>query len=305
VQRLHLVGFTSELDGLIFSAKDGARSGGYVVALDSELLDAIRDVLERRDRHRAPAPTTPSFPSPRPAQGSALSPREIQARLRAGRRIEDVALEAGVDDDWVRRFATPVFAERAHVAGRAQAAVLELEGLGLSSESLGRAVAANVADHGEPLTPGELSDGWDAYQLRETAWVVEFRAPLRPAEDTARWGFDTRGARLTALNPRAAELGWVGPDGRGAAVLAPADHRLDAPADHPLDSPAEGNGAHPALPAAPAEQLPLEVGPRPARRVRAAAKAGDAPAPAARRSGSGVRRARGRNGPGGRAAGED
>jgi hypothetical protein len=318
VQRLHLVGFTSELDGLIFSAKDGARSGGYVVALDSELLEAIRDVLERRDRHRSPVPA-PSFGAARPVEGSALSPREIQARLRAGRRVDEVALEAGVDDEWVRRFATPVFAERAHVAGRAQDAVLELDELGPSSESLGRAVAANVAAWGAALTPGELADGWDAYQLRETAWVVEFRAPLHAPDDAARWGFDTRTGRLTAMDERAAELGWVG-DGRpapdaptsaDAAGKVAAEHV--APGEHPA---AARNGARPsgapararpapaavvdaAAPTEPDEpngQLRLETAARPAARRRQASSAGSGQGQGARRTGARARRAPARDG---------
>lgn len=306
MRRLHLVGFTSELDGLILSAKDGARSGGYVVALDSELLDAIREVLERRDRSRSPAAAAPLGP-PRSPQGSSLSPREIQARLRAGRRIEDVAMEAGVDDEWVRRFATPVLAERAHVAARAQAAVLEVEGRGLSTESLGGSVAANLADLGEPLTPGELSEGWDAYQLRETSWVVEFRAPLRTREQAARWGFDTRTARLTVLNPAAAELGWVGAGGRDAVALpqpvvaapAPVDDTNDARDEAADEAPGEGgNGAAPV--AQVAEQLRLEPSPRP-RRAGAGSRGSATPA-AARRSGRG--RGSAANGAGGRSAEE-
>jgi len=275
VQRLHLVGFTSELDGLIFSTKNGARSGGYVVALDSELLDAIREVLERRDRHRAPGPPS-SFPAARPVQGSSLSPREIQARLRAGRRIEDVAMEAGMDDGWVRRFATPVFAERAHVAGRAQAAVLDAEGTGPSAESLGRSIAANLADRGVAVTAGELDDCWDAYQLRETAWVVEFRAPVHGPDEVARWGFDTRTAQLTALNDAAAELGWVGPDGaprRGPAREVP-----------PVDAGTDGDGR--AVPP-PAEQLSLD---QPGRGPRRAATRARRPAEP---NGTGRRRAPG------------
>lgn len=298
MQRLHLVGFTSELDGLIFSAKTGARSGGYVVALDGELLDAIREVLERRDRSSShPAPAA-SFAPARPAQGSALAPREIQARLRAGRRIEDVAMEAGVDDDWVRRFAAPVLAERAHVAARAHAAVLDVEGRGGSSESLGRSVATNLAAEGAVLTPDELDGGWDAYQLRETQWVVEFRAPLRTRDQAARWGFDVRTGRLTALNERATELGWVGADGPGAASggVAPAsgaggarggggpsgadEHgpgdgsRAAAPAPIPAPEPAA------ARPGAPVE-LPFEpASPRRARRSRATAPDAALPATA-------------------------
>jgi hypothetical protein len=266
VQRLHLVGFTSELDGLIFSAKDGARSGGYVVALDSELLDTIRDVLERRGRHRAPH-AAPAFSPLRPTEGSALSPREIQARLRAGRRIDEVAMEAGVDDEWVRRFAVPVFAERAHVAGRAQAAVLELDGLGPSSESLGRAVAANLADRGQALTPGELADGWDAYQVRETAWMVEFHPPLHPPDDAARWGFDTRTARLTAMNGAASDLGWLGADGRGTGAAGPREEPAPAAGSNGATRPAPSPTAPPPAPAAerprPAATGPSGAGPEP------------------------------------------
>src|SRR5579862_99284 len=251
VQRLHLVGFTSELDGLIFSAKDGARSGGYVVALDSELLDAIRDVLERRDRHRT-APPAPPFAPARTGQGSSLSPRDIQARLRAGRRIEDVAMEAGVDDAWVRRFATPVLAERAHVATRAQAAVLDAEGFGPSAESLGRSVAANLAERGEVMTPDELYAGWDASQLRESTWVVEFHGPSHGGDAVARWGFDTRTAQLTALNAAAIDLGWVGAE--GAPRPAPAGEAL--PAGRAGEAPDGGSSPQ-------AEQLSLDGPPRP------------------------------------------
>lgn len=302
VQRLHLVGFTSELDGLIFSSKDGARSGGYVVALDSELLDAIREVLERRDRHRAPAPTAKpplSFTSPRPpAQGSSLPPRDIQARLRAGRRIEEVALEAGVDDEWVRRFAAPIFAERAHVAARAQAAVLDVDGLGPSSSSLSGSVAANLADRGAPLLRDELEDGWDAYQLQDTSWVVEFRAPALGHGEPARWGFDTRTARLSALNPAGAKLGWVGENGGSASVFDAVEEAKELVAS---------NGAEPlaeAPPAPPAEQLPLgPVAARPSRRVPARPADGNAtPDPEPPRPAARARRAPGRVGAKGRAA---
>ena len=82
-----------------------------MVALDAELLNVIRDVLARRDGQRAapaPAPVasrstalrTGEFPARPGRERSGLAPREIQARLRAGRSIGEVALEAGVDDEW-------------------------------------------------------------------------------------------------------------------------------------------------------------------------------------------------------------
>ena len=45
---------------------------------------------------------------------------EIQTRLRRGRSLKDVAKDAGVEQEWVERFAAPVFAEQAEVISRVQ-----------------------------------------------------------------------------------------------------------------------------------------------------------------------------------------
>ena len=47
---------------------------------------------------------------------SALSPREIQTRLRSGATLAEVAAEAGVDEARLEGFAKPVLAEREHIA---------------------------------------------------------------------------------------------------------------------------------------------------------------------------------------------
>ena len=46
---------------------------------------------------------------------SALSPREIQSRIRSGATVEEVAVEAGVGVDQVEPFAVPVLAELDHI----------------------------------------------------------------------------------------------------------------------------------------------------------------------------------------------
>ena len=53
---------------------------------------------------------------------SALRPRDIQARIRAGESPEEVAAAAQTTVDTIMVFATPVLAERAHVALSAQLA---------------------------------------------------------------------------------------------------------------------------------------------------------------------------------------
>jgi hypothetical protein len=206
VQRLHLVGFTSELDGLIFSAATGARSGGYVVEVDADLLDAIREVLLRREARtgasRTPAPSLTLAPTGRPASG--LTPKEIQARLRAGRTVAEVAFEAGVGEDWVRRLAPPVFAEQAQIVRRALA-THPVSGDGGRAVVLGEAVAANLAARGMVLTNDELVAGWSAHQVRGSSWIVEYRQPGDGA-DPARWAFDSRQGTLEPLDGSAAAL---------------------------------------------------------------------------------------------------
>ncbi|ERK63851.1 PF11268 domain protein, partial [Propionibacterium acidifaciens F0233] len=53
---------------------------------------------------------------------SALTPREIQSRIRAGESPDDVARAAGVPVDGIEGYAAPVLAEREHMAEMAQAA---------------------------------------------------------------------------------------------------------------------------------------------------------------------------------------
>ena len=50
-----------------------------------------------------------------------LRPKEIQARIRAGASVEQVAQMAGVDVGRVERFAHPVLLERARAAELAKA----------------------------------------------------------------------------------------------------------------------------------------------------------------------------------------
>src|SRR6476469_8612360 len=59
---------------------------------------------------------------------SALSPREIQTRIRSGESLEDVAKVAGIPLDRVERFAAPVIAEREYVAAQAMSSSVRRRG---------------------------------------------------------------------------------------------------------------------------------------------------------------------------------
>jgi hypothetical protein len=201
LQKLHLVGLTTDLSGLIFSARKGSKSGGYVVPVDARLLAVIADTLSRRNGD-APAsdidlsdflpddarPDAPPARPPRPT--SALSPREIQARLRAGRTVEEIAKEAGVDVAWVERFAAPILAEQGRVVDRAVGLVYVKPRVGASALPMAAAVRRNLVARGVRLTDDEFNAGWSAYQFEDARWVVRFRYRSRGRAQLAEWELD-------------------------------------------------------------------------------------------------------------------
>src|SRR5436305_12747755 len=52
LRKLHLVGLTTDRDGLIFTARKGSKSGGYIVPLDDSVLEAVADVQRVRNGGR-------------------------------------------------------------------------------------------------------------------------------------------------------------------------------------------------------------------------------------------------------------
>ena len=122
MRKLHVVGFTTDLDGLIFSTRKGSKSGSFVVTIGDELMDKLAEV-ERLRNGDEPGSVPSAGGRTRPDSGgvarvrpqSELTPREIQARLRAGRTIDEVAKEAKCPREWVEKFAPPIVAEQAQV----------------------------------------------------------------------------------------------------------------------------------------------------------------------------------------------
>lgn len=230
MQKLHLVGFTPDFDGLIFSTRKGAKSGGFVVPLDASLVKQIADAERHRD---GPGPGRPDkrLSSPRLVRPeSALSPREMQDRIRAGWSLDEVAAEAGVDHDWVSRFASPVLAEMHRILDRARAATFDKPRVGMSGLPLGAAVRRNVVDRSVRLEDDDPDDGWSAFQLDEEQWVVRFVYRSRGREQAAEWLFDAETGELASRNRLASQLGYVTrPRQRRVAAPAPASSPTRSP----------------------------------------------------------------------------
>lgn len=83
-----------------------------------------------------------------------LSPREIQARVRAGASVDELCSDSGMSQDRVVRYAAPVLAEREHIIGRARRAHLR---------RLSTAAAEPGAESGAESGPIELDDAVNSY----------------------------------------------------------------------------------------------------------------------------------------------
>ncbi len=213
MRKLHLVGLTADRKGLIFTARKGSQTGGYVVPLEDDFLDAIAEAQRRRNGTRAPARRADE---PRVGSGSGsvarrsnLTPREIQARLRAGRSAEAVADEAEVDVEWVERFAVPIFAEQAQVVELARTLIYAKPRGDDSDAPLDEAVAWNLLDRGITLLKDEFAASWGAYQLHDQVWLVRFEYRSKGRPQHAEWEVDVRTGELTARNRLAGELAYV------------------------------------------------------------------------------------------------
>jgi hypothetical protein len=215
LRKLHLVGLTTDRDGLIFTARKGSKSGGFIVPLDDKLLKAIVQAGEPPNGEQRGAAATVGDVEAVPKRlrsESALTPREMQARLRSGRSIEEVAAEAGVDTEWVARFAVPILAEQAQVVELARALVYAKPRLGDSTEPLGASVMQNLSDRGVFLPDDLAHAGWSAFQLHDAIWMVRFRYRARGKDQEAQWEIDVSAGRLRARNRHASDLGYIGPD---------------------------------------------------------------------------------------------
>ncbi|HEX7167573.1 MAG TPA: septation protein SepH [Acidimicrobiales bacterium] len=227
MQQLHLVGFTTDLDHLILSTRKGAKSGSFLVPLDDRLLEVIGDAVRRRNQegsHDGALEVPAELVAPREPtrRTSLLSPREIQARLRSGRTIVQVAKDAAADEEWVEKFAPPVLAERERVVDSARELVYGKPRRGPSAETLGMSVRWNLADRGIRFTDDEFDACWSAFHVAEATWGITFEFVSRGKRQRAEWEVDFHDGELAARNRVASDLAYVEPGRRRRPVsLAP------------------------------------------------------------------------------------
>ncbi|MEU4666543.1 septation protein SepH [Amycolatopsis sp. NPDC023774] len=134
---------------------------------------------------------------------SQMRPREIQARIRAGESVEQVASGAGVSVQRVERFAYPVLLERSRTAELAQSAHPVRED-GPDVQTLGEVIAYAFGVRGHDYSQAR----WDSWRGDDGKWVVVLQWKAGRSDNRAHWSFSpgAHGGTVHALDENAEVL---------------------------------------------------------------------------------------------------
>ena len=132
-----------------------------------------------------------------------LRPKDIQARIRAGATVQELAQTSGMDVSKIERFAHPVILERQRAAELATAAHPVLAE-GPTVETLLETITAALADRG--LSAKDTD--WDAWRNDDGRWTVRMGWQAGLSENVAHFRFTpgAHGGTVTAIDEEASAL---------------------------------------------------------------------------------------------------
>ena len=251
MRELKVVGL--DADGKNIICQGGTPGEQFKLPVDDRLRMALRGDAAALDQPQLDIEIT-----------DMLSPKEIQARIRAGASVEQVATASGSDIVRIRRFAHPVLLERSRASELATAAHPLLAD-GPSVLTLLETVSTALVARG--LNPAKLS--WDAWRNEDGRWTVQLSWQAGRSDNLAHFCFTpgAHGGTVTAMDDPASEL--IDPDYKPplrplapvarlafdepAAATAPAVEEAQAPpasaAEQPATSPASSRRGKPPVPA--------------------------------------------------------
>lgn len=246
MQELRLVGVQEDGGHLLLSNEDGEE---FSLPVTEALRAAATRPIGRPSAQAADA-----------AEG-VVTPRDIQARIRAGATAEQVAAESGVDLDRVRKYEGPVLAERDWIAQQARQVEVAAPqpGHDLYRGTFGEhpALLGDMVRHRLTALGMDASSAhWDAWRMDGGTWTVSLDFSTQGADPAigdqppALWSFRPSSRHLENRNRWAQVLSELDPlDGAFGA------RRLSAVGDRPFN--VEEEDASP-------EPSPAAQGPRPA-----------------------------------------
>jgi len=188
MQDLTPVGLTQDQKKLVLISSSGEE---FAVLIDSRLRAAMRGDNIRLAQLEI-------------KMESALRPRDIQARIRAGESPEKVAAAAQTTVDAIMAFAQPVLDERVHVAQSAMIASVRRRGSGSSTAAGSLRESTQIYLQTNGLHDEDVA--WDAWRRPDGVWVLVGRFTISGQEHTAEFTHDLRGRYVVAENDAARAL---------------------------------------------------------------------------------------------------
>jgi len=169
---------------------------------------------------------------------SPLRPKEIQARIRAGETVEEIADAAGIAVERVRWFEGPVLAERAYIADQAQLASVRRLGDATPGPRLGEIVTERLKVFGADPEDAQ----WDAKKLGDGSWQVQLTFISGGRLHTAEWIFDPRRRHVVPADENAARMSLPGTEPPQPAAPAPGEATVTHLAPRLTSPPGHGPG---------------------------------------------------------------
>jgi Protein of unknown function (DUF3071) len=171
---------------------------------------------------------------------SPLRPKEIQARIRAGETVEEIADAAGIAVERVRWFEAPILAERAYAAGQAQLASVRRQGDATPGPRLGEIVTERLKLFGADPEDAQ----WDAKKLGDGSWQVQLTFISGGRLHTAEWHFDPRRRHVLPADDNAARMSLPGTEPPQPAAPAPGEATITQLAPRLTSASGQGGPIH-------------------------------------------------------------
>lgn len=213
VRQLEVLSVSDDGNHVLLASSEDASRATHQLRITNRLVAAINGELDDEDEHRE----------------SELSPKEIQARLRAGDSVEQVARAARIPVARIMIYATPVISERDRIIDQARAAKLRRPRGPESTTSLGAAVTKRLTEVAG-LKPETVE--WSARRREDSAWLISLSFAARGGTRTAQWLWRPNGRDLTAHNSLGSRMGSL------ETATPPRRKPRPAPAPAPVVAPA-------------------------------------------------------------------
>jgi hypothetical protein len=227
---LRLVGISEDRRHVVLRAADTDEE--FRLAADESLRTALRGDRARLGQLEI-------------EMDSALRPRDIQARIRAGATPEEVADLAKVPVERIMGYAVPVLAEREHIVERARTATVRRKHTEGPTRTLGDTVTAQLHALGEDPEAAR----WESWRRDDGRWVITV-APSGEQE-IAHYAYDAAGRYVMAEDDAARRLiadepPTEDPSTMAVATAVQAAPSAPVPVDPPDWSPQEADPLEPA-----------------------------------------------------------